>query len=100
MDDDQPQNQKSSVQQQTVEAINKYDRPAKTGLLSLPYQLPGLIALLPAYITDRLVHRNVTHNEGLLIVLLVFFSFQIVIGLYFRSLLRKHPDLKWQILIR
>lgn len=90
--------QKYDVQIDTINAINQQQR-GRT-FATLPYKLPGLIAILPTYITDRLVHHNLSHNAGLVVVLAVFLGFQLLIGLCLRSFLQRHPDLKWQILIR
>ena len=88
------------MKREVVNAINKYNRPDKTGLFSLPYRLPALVSILPAYLAHRLIHHHTSQKEGLIVVIAIYLGFQVMFGFYLRFFLRKHPDLKWQILIR
>lgn len=90
--------QKKKDQLATADSINRQSRGG--WLSSYPVRLPALIAILPVFITYRLVHTRLSHTKGLVLGLAVYFGFQIIISIYLRSFLRKHSDLKWQILIR
>lgn len=90
---------KRAVRQQAAAAINAESR-ATTGFFALPYRLPGLIAFLPTYLAARLARGHVSHVIEIAILLVVFGGVQLLLGLYFRGFLRRHPDLKWQLLIR
>ena len=91
--------QKEQVQYQTLEAINQYDRPKSLG--SIPVRLSVLIAIFPAAVTQSLIRHHFSHNMGFAISSIVYLTALIAVGIFLRSLLRKHPDsLKWQLWIR
>ncbi len=94
----QPQNtkqQKYDAQKAALGLINK-----KRLFSSVPLKLAGLIALAPAYIAYRIFHTHVSHTIIVVIFIVIYTVSQLLVGLYLRYFLRKHPDMKWGIIIR
>lgn len=80
---------KRAVQQETADAIRRQNT-----LWGIPRGLSGLLAVIPAGGLFLLLdHHHVSRTITTVVALVVYWIIQLVLGLYFRSILRRHPDM-------
>jgi len=88
------QTNRQEIQSQTAKAMNRQLGSA------YPLTTPALIASIPTTIAGYLLQDHLSKRAVFIIVMAIYFAVTTVMHYWFRSFLRKHPELKWRIFIR